>query len=69
MTWSVGTYPKHECACGRLVGSNNEKRHRRKCVPWLLAYAASGGCLHGLDERKVKVPLIACGWQCTRDPG
>jgi DNA-directed RNA polymerase subunit N (RpoN/RPB10) len=52
------TYPKVKCPhCGREIGSNNFKRHIRRCEAALKYFKEQGHAVHLFDERKVKTPL------------
>lgn len=55
------TYPKKPCACGREIGSNVIRSHRRKCFVMLSEWAKKGKPMYLLDERtdeaKAKHPL------------
>lgn len=47
-------YPKDTCVCGRAIGSNNFKRHLRRCSEALKAMAQEGRDVRLLDERSEK---------------
>ena len=51
---SVGTYNRVRCVCGRLIGANNIRQHRRKCDVQLEKWKRDEHPMYLLDDRRKK---------------